>query len=390
MENISFLQPVNFTEDSLSTPGKTLLGNLIQKYTSPDSSPELTNCKLAIVGVEDSRYAAEGAAITGGPDLVRQQLYKLHSGDFKLQIADLGNIPFGSSVEDTYAALSEVIVELLENGVIPIVIGGSHDLSFACYKAYAKLKKIINIAAIDRRFDLGNDNPQLDSENYLKQIIVQQPNYLFNYTNIGYQSYFESREAIKLMESLFFDSCRLGVARDEIRETEPLIRNADFLSFDVGAIRASDAPGQTNAGPNGFFGDEACQLVRYAGLSEKLSMIGFFEYNPRFDTRGITAQLIAQMIWYFIDGLNSRPSEEPVEGDDNFIRYLVKVDGADEGIVFYRSKRTNRWWMEIGAKINLKPEYRRHNLIPCSQKDYATACENDIPDRWWKAFQKLM
>jgi formiminoglutamase len=390
MENISFLQPVNINEDSNTKPGKTLLGNLIQKHIASDSSPELAGCKIAIVGVEESRRAVDGETISGGPDLVRQQLYKLHCGDFRLQMADLGNIPFGHSVEDTYAALSEVVVELLENNVIPIIIGGSNDLSFACYKAYAKLKRIINIAAIDRRFDLGNDNSQLDSENYLKQIIVQQPNFLFNYTNIGYQSYFESREAIKLMENLFFDSCRLGVARDELRETEPLIRNADFLSFDIGAIRASDAPGQTNAGPNGFFGNEACQLARYAGLSEKLSMIGFFEYNPRFDTRGITAQLIAQMIWYFIDGLNNRPNEEPLEGDDNFIRYLVKVDGADEGIVFYRSKRTNRWWMEIGAKIDLKPEYRRHNLIPCSQKDYATACENDIPDRWWKAFQKLM
>jgi formiminoglutamase len=213
---------------------------------------------------------------------------------------------------------------------------------------------------------------------------------LFNYSNIGYQTYFENQETVKLMENMFFDVCRLGNARSDLAEVEPTIRNTDLLTFDIGAIRASDAPGITMASPNGFFGDEACQLARYAGLSENLTSIGFFEFNPKFDPRGLTAQLIAQMIWYFIEGFCNRKNENPALQPDNFIKYYVPVSSSDDGITFFRSKNTDRWWMEIGIKANIKPQFQRHNFVPCSLKDYNTACADDLPDRWWKACQKLM
>ena len=390
MENRFYLQALDLPDEITSPTARSLLANQIRKHTDGEPFPDISSCQLAIIGVEESRYTVHNSISPGGPDLVRHSLYKLHEGPFKLEIADLGNIKQGHTVEDTYAALSEVIVELLENDVIPVVIGGSQDLTYGCYKAYEKLKRIINIVAVDKQFDLGNEEDNMSSESYLKKIIVQQPNYLFNYSNIGYQSYLVDQAAIKLMENMFFDVCRLGIVRSDLQEVEPLIRNADLLSFDIGAIRGSDAPAHAQAGPNGFFGDEVCQIARYAGLSEKLTAIGFFEYNPTFDPRGITAQLIAQMIWYFFEGFFNRKNEDPTQSVDDFIKYYVPVNSTEEGIVFYRSKKSDRWWMEIGAKLNLKNEYRRHNLIPCSLKDYNIASENDIPDRWWKAYQKLM
>lgn len=390
MENSFYFKPIDLPNDIILPKAKSLLANQINKHIDGNPFPDISSCQLAIIGVEESRYAINNSIRPGGPDLVRHFLYQLNKGPFRLEIADLGNIKQGYTVEDTYAALSEVFVELLENKVLPIVIGGSQDLTYACYKAYEKLKRIINIVAVDKQLDLGNEGSSLNSENYLRNIIVQQPNYLFNYSNIGYQTYYVDQEAIKLIENMFFDVNRLGIVRADLLEVEPLIRNADLLSFDIGAIRAGDAPGHAQACPNGFFGDEACQITRYAGLSENLSAIGFFEYNPKHDPRGFTAQLIAQMIWYFLDGFYNQKSEDPSKSLDDFIKYFVPVNSTDEGIVFYRSKNTDRWWMEIGAKLKLKSEYRRHNLIPCSFKDYSTASENDIPDRWWKAYQKLM
>lgn len=390
MENSFFLQPIDLPDDFPAEPQKSLLGNQLLKHTVDNPFPDISSCRIAIVGIEESRYAVNNDIATGGPDLIRRFLYQLHEGPFKLNIADLGNIKQGHTVEDTYVALTEVLVELLEYKVIPVIIGGSQDLTYACYKAYEKMQRIINIVAVDKQFDLGDENDQLSSESYLKKIIVQQPNFLFNFSNIGYQSYHVEQSAIKLMENMFFDVYRLGMVRSDLQEVEPLIRNADLMSFDIGSIRASDAPGQTQASPNGFFGDEVCQIARYAGLSEKLSAIGFFEYNPQFDTRGITAQLIAQMIWYFFEGVYNRKNEDPTESVDDFIKYFVPVNSTEEGIIFYRSKKSDRWWMEIGSRLKLKSEYRRHNLIPCSLRDYNTASENDVPDRWWKAYQKLM
>ena len=99
------------------------------------------------------------------------------------------------------------------------------------------------------------------------------------------------------MDKLYFDVHRLGAFSGKINLVEPVIRNANMVSFDLSAIRSSDACGNANASPNGFYGDEACQICRYAGMNDKLSSIGFYEYNPSLDAHEQTAMLLAQMVW---------------------------------------------------------------------------------------------
>jgi len=73
--------------------------------------------------------------------------------------------------------------------------------------------------------------------------------------------------------------------------------------FDLNAIKHSDAPGTKKIQPNGLTGEEACQLSRYSGISDATQCFGIFEYEPSIDEQGITAKVIAQMVWYFLDGL---------------------------------------------------------------------------------------
>jgi arginase family enzyme len=282
------------------------------------------------------------------------------------------------------------VAELVGQNVIPVIIGGSQDLTFANYQAYQSLGQIINIVAVDPIFDLGKTEHELTAQSYLSEIILHQPNFLFNFANIGYQSYFIDQDALALMKNLFFDTYRLGIVRQNLEEVEPIVRNADIMSFDVSSIRKSDAPGNINATPNGFYGEEACQIVRYAGLSDKLSSIGFYEVNPDLDVHGQTSHLVAQMIWYFMDGFYQRAQEFPFRNEDDYIRYRVTITDHKEEIVFYKSKRTDRWWMEIPLPAEQKLKYERHYLVPCSYQDYQTACNNDIPDRWWMVYQKLL
>ena len=166
-----------------------------------------------------------------------------------------------------------------------------------------------------------------------------------------------------------------------------VIRNADIFTFDISAIRQSDAPGNAYASPNGFFGDEACQVARYAGMSDKLSSAGFYEVNPSRDN-GQTAHLTAQMIWYFIDGYYNRKKDMPVSNKSGFIKYNVALKQGEQELVFYKSKKSERWWMDVPYPSE-KARYHRHHLVPCSYKDYETACSDEMPERWWQAFQKL-
>ena len=364
--------------------------NRMEIFSDPDNFPDIENLDIAILGVKEDRASPGNKGCANGPDRVRDFLFGLYSHWQDLRIADLGNIKKGHSVEDTYFAVKDVLAELLERNVLPILIGGSQDLTYANYTAYERVGKVINLCAVDPMFDLGHEVDELSSHSYLSRIIMHQPNFLFNYTNIGYQTYYVDKEALVLMKNLYFDTHRLGKVRADMEEVEPMIRNTDFMSFDISAIRNNDAPGNFHANPNGFLGEEACRICRYAGISDRLSSIGFYEYNPDYDINGQTAKLLSQMIWYFIDGFAHRAKDLPEEGADDYIRFIVKTDAFDENLVFLKSKKTERWWIEMQATGKFREKYRRHQYIPCSYADYQSALNQDIPDRWWKMQQKLM
>jgi len=375
----------------LNRTSRKTFGDILVKYSSGDYFPDLEGIQLAIICVPEERGQVGNAGCSLGIDNIRNYFYDLFPGNYPARVADLGNIKSGHSLQDTYYALTVVCSELLEQKIIPIIIGGSQDLTYANYRAYEDLGQIINIVAVDNQFDLGENDQEVNARSYLSKIILHQPNFLFNYTNLGYQTYFVDQEAIKLMSNLFFDTYRLGNLRANMQEVEPMVRNADMISIDISAIRQSDAPGNMNTTPNGFYGEEMCMITRYAGLSDKLSSIGFYEYNPDMDISGQTAHLLAQMIWYFIDGFYNRMHDYPLDKkSDDFKKFMVKLSNQDDELVFFKSKKSDRWWMEVDCSATIKAKYERHYLVPCSYQDYEKALSDDIPERWVQAYQKLM
>ncbi len=366
------------------------IGNIASVYVQDGDFPDLEGIQLALIGVSEDRGGLQNKGCAKAPDVVRDFFFRMYSHWNQLNFADLGNIKRGNTIQDTYFALKEVVAALLSNDIVPIIIGGSHDLTYANYLAYQDIGQIVNIATIDQQFDLGSDESDLNSQSFLSHIILHQPNYLFNYANIGYQSYHVDQDAISLMNNLYFDVYRLGNMRTGIEEAEPIIRDADILSFDISSIRQSDAPGSYYSGPNGFYGEEACRICRYAGMSDKLSSFGLYEINPEYDNHGQTAQLAAQMIWYFIDGFMNRNDDLPEAKTDDYIKFTVTAGNGDEDLVFLKSKKSERWWMEVQTDTKFMNKYKRHQYVPCSYQDYQDALNHDIPDRWWKVQQKLM
>lgn len=365
------------------------LGKVMRIHAEETGFPDLGGIHLALIGVKDDRLARANEGCALAPDAVREYLYRLNQGPWGLQMADLGNIRQGHTPADTAFALASVMTDLLKQNIIPVVIGGGQELTYAQYLAYKPLEQTVNIVAVDPLFDLGEAEAELHSHSWLSRIILQQPNYLFNYSNIGFQTYFVDQASVELMAKLNFDIHRLGEARASLESMEPVIRNADMLTFDMAAIRRSEAPGNALAGPNGFFGDEACRIARYAGISDKLSSIGFYEMNPAFDTAGQTAHLLAQMIWCFADGYYSRKSDFPFTDFSAYTKYRVFLKDQQHEIVFYKSSRSDRWWMEVPYPPDKRLRFERHHLVPCTYQDYEVACKEEMPDRWWQTFQKL-
>ena len=370
-------------------------GKTIQAYADGGAFPDIedadTKPDLVVIGVEEERGSVNNAGTKKSPNAVRKHLYNLYQGDYNVRITDLGNIKAGETIQDTYFALRTVVEELVKNNILPIIIGGGQDLTYAQYMAYEGLEQRVEVAVIDGRFDLDQDNAEtkaLTSETYLNHIILHQPDYLFNLSNIAFQTYLVSKESINMYDKLFFSMMRLGMMSGKLDQAEPLIRAADMVSFDIGAIRASEAPGNANANPNGLYGDEACQLARYAGMSDKCSSIGLYELNPTFDPMGHTASLVAQMIWCFIDGYYNRKNDAPLVPKSAYIIYRTTLENDEHELVFVKSKRSDRWWMQV-PYFGSKSVNERYYWVPCRYEDYQQAVGGDMPDIWWKTHQKL-
>ena len=356
------------------------LGSKVVLHTQTDF-PDLDKVQIAIVGVLENRGASNQMSEI---DLtaIRKEFYSLYPGNWQASIADLGDIRAGDELSDTYFALKTVVAALIKKKIIPFIIGGSQDLTFAMYRAYDNLDQMVNLVSIDSKFDLGKENATDMASSYLTRMIIEEPNNLFNYSVLGYQTYFNPQEEIDLMDKLYFEGYRLGEVTANISITEPVFRDADIVSVDLTSIQTSSSGNFITFTPNGFNGKEICSLARYAGISDKVSLFGIFNHNSSKQE----SVLIAQIIWYFVEGFQYRSNEYPFSAKDNYFKYIVPLE--QEELVFYKSDQTERWWIEVPQIIHSHTKTQKNTLLPCSYEDYLGAINQEIPERWWKMQRK--
>ena len=384
--NFSFLTPV---PDSVLAHNELLstqaLGRKIRIHSDQSGIPDLEGIQIAIIGVLENRNDINYIGEDFNLNEIRKSLYALFPGNWHTTIADLGDIHKGESIEDTYYAIKTAVALLIPKGIIPIVIGGSQDITYPIYRAYDALMPMVNIANVDSKFDLGDSTKPIKNTSFVGKIILDEPYNLFNYATIGYQTYFNSQEEIDLMDKLYFESYRLGAVSNDITLVEPALRDANIVSVDLGSVKGSEVGSRQQVSPNGFDGKEICAISRYAGISNKVTAFGIFEYKPS-SVDDLTSGLIAQMLWYFIEGVNCRVKDDDFSLEHNYQKFITLVDQQE--LIFYKSMKTGRWWIEIPFLEEINNKLKRHTLLPCTHQDYQDACNNNVPERWYKAFQK--
>jgi len=379
--SLEFLQPVSAEViEEISSIHKSALGKQIQVHAQ-NVFPDLAKVKIALVGVLEDRRGVE-TANRFQYNHIRREFYKLYSGNWTETIADLGDIYPGDTVDDTYFLLKSVTEELLNRSIIPIILGGSQDLTYAQYRAYDDFGQMVNLVNIDAQFDLGDTEQKLCNKSYVGKMVVNEPYNLFNYSNLGYQTYFNAQEEINLIEKLFFEAYRLGEITSDITLAEPVLRDADFVTLDVNSVAFG---GVSPAMPNGFSGKEICALARYAGISDKVSSFGVYEIQ-NLELSKNSAMLVSQILWYFIEGVNFRKKEYNNSFLREFTKFTVPLENRD--LIFFRSEISGRWWVEIPNSINFNNKLNKQALLPCTHQDYLDACNQIIPKRWFKAYRK--
>lgn len=349
-------------------------GSVIKAHRENDF-PEIIESGIVIFDIEGSEFSKSNASI------LREAFYDLYVHT-STTVYDLGILKIGAGEQDQIFALKEVVSELIKNNCIPFSITSSKEMQYELFCAYESLEQLVNIAHVSPQIDFSNENPQA----LLTKIFTHDKGVLFNYSNLGFQSYYCSKDTIAYLEEFYFDAVRLGVLRNHIELFEPYLRNTDLVLIDLNAINRSSYWGNTLQAPNGFAGDELCRITRYAGIADKLNQVSMLVENP---IEMHDAVLIAQSIWYFIEGFDQRKGDFPVRSKKKYKKFVVGVKDFKDEINFYKSDRSGRWWMEVPYPGNGNKKFQRHYMVPCTKKDYESALKDDLPDLWWKTYQKL-
>ncbi len=345
--------------------------------------PDWTTMDMVLIGLTEDRGGVPSAALKTAPTAIRQQWYRLKRGTGSCRLADLGDLRVGRTYEETLERLTEVCRVLLEAGQTILLMGGTHDLHLGAYRAFEEAGQRITVLNVDARLDTEPSAWATPSRHHLTRLFAQEPNYLFNFVQMGHQAYLADAPTQRDFEKSYFDLVRLGELRGEIGRAEPYCREAALLSFDVGALRQADAPGHAATRPFGLSGEEGCQLCWYAGCGPRLRVAGWYEFDPHYDVRAQTAATVAIMMWYFVEGFCHRVPVPTFE-DNACRRYVVPLAGQE--LVFYKQLRADTWWLEVPAPNPAERPYR----APCSRQDYEQACGGELPERWVRTHARLL
>lgn len=375
-----YLKPITFDLELIvqNLPVSTL-GKEIDIHTN-QYFPSLEGVQIALLTVDEFRGGDIDETELSFYE-VRKNLYELYKGNWTTKIVDLGTLEAGKTLEDTYFALKDICQYLIKKNVLPIIIGGSQDLTYPIYRAFDKLDQMVNLVTVDNKIDIVKDFSQ-PAENFLTKIIMEEPVNLKNFANLGYQTYFNSQEELDLINSMYFEAYRVGELVNDLTLIEPILRDADIISIDISAIKSADLGYFRKFNANGFDGREICSIARYAGISDKISVFGIFNIG----TKDAKSPLLSQIIWYFLEGYNYRIDEYPYISKKKYIKYIVPIENQD--LIFYKSDLSGRWWIEL--EYPDKEETKRKMLLPCSIKDYESSLRGEIPERWWKAMKKML
>lgn len=342
---------------------KWQLGNII--------SQEIKENGIVLIFCSDYRGVKNGNAEIQDFVTIRKELYRLSKLDFEVPICDLGDLISGRSHQDTHYILQELLSICHYKNAIPVIIGGSNDLSFSLFSALNFHQKNINYTQISNIISLINEGEYISDLNFLSRILSSKNFSIKNYHHLGYQKHLNELDSVKLMKEVEFEIIRLAEMMNSTEKTEPFFRRADLVTVNCDAVESMGDGFSINPQINGLNKREICAYMKEIGLSENLKSVGIFNFNV-YSHEFLNHQLLAQMIWHLIEGINIQKSHPK---ERQFETFWVMIDDGE--YAFQRDSFSGLWY--FGEDEN--PQ----NLIPCSRLEYEEAKRGRLDRRFMKS-----
>jgi len=376
---IDFFSPVEVNKSDFNSSS---LGGFVDIHTK-SNWPDWETKDLILLDISSNPkhlYNENETSITK----IREAFYTLFPGNWNINIADLGSLSLGENWQENKHLIEEVISFLLINKKDIIILGDSHSYTYPISKAISKIDEIVNCSIIDAKIDLDLENEitfeNSENNNFISSILRDETLHLNDFHLLGCQTYYHPQSYFHFLKNMYVDCYKLGEIKGNINKIEPELRTSHFTSIDLNAIENTYMPLQKHISPNGFNGLEICKLTRLSGLGQKNKIIGIFDYEIENTGKKVGERLIAQMIWYYIEGKNESLLLKNILDKEEMIIFhipnnLIKMK-------FYKQPETELWWVEIND-LDIEGQ-----IFPCSYEDYQEAIKNKISSRIKKIIEK--
>lgn len=259
-------------------------------------------CAIALIGLPDDTGVRLNGGRPGaaeGPAAFRAALGRYGAreiaGGAWPGVFDAGDVLPAQSLEETHRRVTEAVEDLLEAGLLPVAVGGGHDLTFPFVRAVAARLETPMIgvyldAHLDVRNEEGSGMPfrRLVEGCGVSALHVHGLDPLSNSTE--HLAWFASHGG----------RIDIGGPDDEWPSGEL------FVSLDLDVIDQSFAPGVSAMNPCGWTPDLACRWARAAGRCERVRCFDLMELSPPLDPSGRTARLAARLFLEFLRGVSER------------------------------------------------------------------------------------
>lgn len=291
------------------TPAATYSSASIGRFASRIiTDPSLAStAKAALIGLPDDtgvRMNSGRPGAAGGPAAFRTALARYGAADPHLTplatLFDAGDVIPGATLAETHDRVTAAVEVVIALGLVPIGIGGGHDLTFAFARAACRTLAVTSglylDAHLDVRAEAGSGMPMraLIESCGIKQLRI-----------VGFEPLVNSAEHTQWF--LAHGGEILTPAADTIARASAHLPTANcFVSIDLDAMDASQCPGVSAINPQGLWTHNAACYAYAAGACDRVKCFDIMELNPAHDTDPRTARVAAMLLLRFLAGLAQR------------------------------------------------------------------------------------
>jgi formimidoylglutamase len=316
-----FLLPVEgdvfFTKND---PADRRMGDI----TARDVDDVSDGARVALIGVPQHIGVERNGGRVGAaeaPDAIRRMLYRLTPYDIMRGrslpdgfLVDIGNIDCDGELEEIHARITETVRMVCERGLIPLVLGGGHDTTYAAASGVHAVHGPLGILNFDAHLDVRPPVPLRNSGTSFRMLIEEGKLVPGSFVEFGIQSFANAESHVRWLAAqggriMTLDEIRAG-GYSEMLSTASGIASSGvgglYATLDIDGVRAADAPGVSATMPDGFSGAQLLQAARLLGRTPSTLALDIVEVNPRFDRDNLTAKLAAHAVVRFLAGVADR------------------------------------------------------------------------------------